>query len=548
MKNLCTLLLFITFYSSLNAQSLQEARFLFDNFEYELAANAYEKNNFIDKLETNDIEKLTYCYLYLYNSEKGLPLVNSLLSKNDNDLTYWLWKLNFEKYGHKYDAAISSAEKYLALGGTELPINFIESCRLWKTNGTVTDGELINSAKNDVRANFEINNVNQRIYLKEIELDSVNQRISEPSPYSGILLMRPFIENNGKMEEWYIMVEDFPLLSINSIQVDSKRNKVYFSASKPLSVHTQENRPIIYSGEFEGFDHPIQNIQPWSFSGIEDSSSCAHVALSNNGTILVYSKVGKNTSGSDLYISHLNGEEWSTPKPISFLNTIGNEMFPVFSGDSVFYYSSDGEIGYGNLDIFKCKIENNLDNKSEIQHLSLPINSEADDFLYSPIDELLVSFISNRKNGKGDDDIWYFRHKVKEEIIDSIIETSFDINAFLANINQEKLYYEFDKSNTKDSFSFLSKLHDLIDQGFDLKIEVLGFADSRGSNNYNQKLGLKRAQFILNQLVNDGFDKSRLSAKSFGEENPENICGKQPCSETEHAKNRFVRLNVTVNE
>jgi outer membrane protein OmpA-like peptidoglycan-associated protein len=53
-----------------------------------------------------------------------------------------------------------------------------------------------------------------------------------------------------------------------------------------------------------------------------------------------------------------------------------------------------------------------------------------------------------------------------------------------------------------------------------LKVVLEGHADSRGSEAYNQKLGLDRAEAVKNELVAQGIPVDSLSTISFGETRP----------------------------
>lgn len=53
-----------------------------------------------------------------------------------------------------------------------------------------------------------------------------------------------------------------------------------------------------------------------------------------------------------------------------------------------------------------------------------------------------------------------------------------------------------------------------------LTIVVEGHADNRGDDSYNQKLGLQRAQTVMNELISFGIDPSRMSTASTGESKP----------------------------
>lgn len=89
------------------------------------------------------------------------------------------------------------------------------------------------------------------------------------------------------------------------------------------------------------------------------------------------------------------------------VNTIGREMFPFVSKDSILYFSSDGHLNLGLLDIFKSNVIK--DSIAITENLGAPYNSAYDDFAYfvDPSNENKRSFLSsNRPNGKGGDDIY----------------------------------------------------------------------------------------------------------------------------------------------
>jgi outer membrane protein OmpA-like peptidoglycan-associated protein len=54
----------------------------------------------------------------------------------------------------------------------------------------------------------------------------------------------------------------------------------------------------------------------------------------------------------------------------------------------------------------------------------------------------------------------------------------------------------------------------------DLTVVIEGHADTRGSDDYNQKLGQRRAQIVMNELSGQGIDISRMSTTSLGEARP----------------------------
>jgi outer membrane protein OmpA-like peptidoglycan-associated protein len=54
----------------------------------------------------------------------------------------------------------------------------------------------------------------------------------------------------------------------------------------------------------------------------------------------------------------------------------------------------------------------------------------------------------------------------------------------------------------------------------DLTVVIEGHTDSAGSEEYNQKLGQRRAETVIKELEAQGIDSSRVSAASLGESEP----------------------------
>jgi outer membrane protein OmpA-like peptidoglycan-associated protein len=115
----------------------------------------------------------------------------------------------------------------------------------------------------------------------------------------------------------------------------------------------------------------------------------------------------------------------NTPKNLGpKINTIGREMFPYFNNNTL-YFSSEGHFGYGGLDIFESFY--NGTEFSNPKNIGEPINSTKDDFSFSIDSKLKYGyFSSNREEGKGDDDIYFFSTKTPEcsQIINGIVVNS----------------------------------------------------------------------------------------------------------------------------
>ncbi len=74
----------------------------------------------------------------------------------------------------------------------------------------------------------------------------------------------------------------------------------------------------------------------------------------------------------------------------------------------------------------------------------------------------------------------------------------------------------------------------------DLTVVIEGHADSVGSDEYNQRLGLRRARTVMKELAAQGVEPERMSAASLGESKP--LLGQE--TNWAHAVNRRVEFQV----
>ncbi len=147
--------------------------------------------------------------------------------------------------------------------------------------------------------------------------------------------------------------------------------------------------------------------------GGDTISTFAHPAITPDGAWLYFvSDMPGGEGGLDLWRAPLKNEEVGPVENLGpDINTPGNEKFPTFAPDGILYFSSDGRAGLGGLDLFSAR----LDDWGiwHVEHLGAPMNSQADDFgmtfLRATKDQQEGYFSSNRNQGKGYDNIFYFR-------------------------------------------------------------------------------------------------------------------------------------------
>lgn len=136
-------------------------------------------------------------------------------------------------------------------------------------------------------------------------------------------------------------------------------------------------------------------------------SSYAHPAVSPDGQWLYFtSDMPGGYGGRDIWRINLNERQGSLENLGEWINTPGDEMFPTFRTDSVFYFSSNGHPGYGGLDIFRAELTKS--GGWSVTNMGTPVNSSADDFGMTFGDGEQGFFSSNRTDGKGYDHLFSF--------------------------------------------------------------------------------------------------------------------------------------------
>lgn len=102
------------------------------------------------------------------------------------------------------------------------------------------------------------------------------------------------------------------------------------------------------------------------------------------------------------------------------------------------------------------------------------------------------------------------------------------------------IHFDLAKWNIRpDAAADLDKIIAVMEQYPKMKVDIRSHTDSRASTKYNAQLSDKRAKSTLEYMVKNGIDRSRLTAKGYGESKLLNGCSNGvKCSEEEHQKNR----------
>ena len=217
-------------------------------------------------------------------------------------------------------------------------------------------------------------------------------------------------------------------------------------------------------------------------------STYAHPAISPDGEWLYFvSDMPGGMGGYDIWRvritpSGLGGVE-NLGAPI---NTPGDEMFPTFRPNGDLYFSSNGHIGMGGLDIYIARIDEKT-HQYKIEHPGYPLNSEADDFgmtFEGPHNRGFFS--SNRKDGRGYDHIYSFNNP---EIVTTMKGWVYEKDGYELPAAQVMVVGNdgtYRKLPVKGDGSFTMPIHP--------KVDYLVMASCKGFLNHKEELRIDSAK------------------------------------------------------
>jgi outer membrane protein OmpA-like peptidoglycan-associated protein len=227
----------------------------------------------------------------------------------------------------------------------------------------------------------------------------------------------------------------------------------------------------------------------------------------------------------DIWRSTLVEGRWSKPVNMgATINTNGDEKSPFVSfDDQRLYFSSNGRVGMGGLDLFVSRRTGDT-TWSEPENLGYPINTRGDEssLIVSP-DGSTAIYASD--GGQGGLDLYTFALpeaarpepiEYKEEITEVAPELKVGESITLKNV-----FFQTGKYTLLDiSIVELDKVVEMMQSHPSLRIELGGHTDNVGSETSNQKLSEQRAKAVYDYLVAHGVAADRLSYKGYGQTQP----------------------------
>jgi len=376
-------------------------------------------------------------------------------------------------------------------------------------------------------------------------------------PKSGIKIYQAKINASGDLTDVKLCQELMNLGVSGAFTYDAKNDKIYFSkynkTNKVYQLFESYYEANAWGAaklvEIKGLTPTRKNmsvIENANWDYLIKGASIIQPSLAKSGNRIYFSSNLKKGSEGKFDIWYIDYDEsnkmWNAPVNAGKkVNTAGNEQYPFVLGDSILYYSTNNEGGTYDLQVARLAKSGAL----ETEKLGDLFNtSSANEY----------NFITNGDNlffvaDQGKDNIMYLKLKLLQlpEIMLSEDKTSVEPIIQIKTFPWKFFYFDFDKDVLTEEFSKEIDLlyGTMLDFMQDNNFTVFGHTDERGSDAYNDKLSLRRAKYVYNELVKRGMPAGKMQVKGFGEREPV-----VPNAETEeqHAQNRRVIVDVVRNK
>ena len=425
--------------SFVSAQILRDADYSFKNNQYEKALEDYKKG--IKKISKNQIEvrrvtfQIAECYRIMGDLKRAEQQYLRLEKRNyqkDNPIILFHLGSIYNLRG-EYDVALKYYKDFQKRVPEDTRIGSrIEGClkaKMWMENPTrheVENFKKLNTKGDEWAPRWgNPEKMNQILFTSNRE-GSIGKGTDQ---WTGMLFSdiyrteKPRSKNTEWPGEWSPVLPADEAGALNSAVNEGEASANLKGGAIYFTKCPQDKKMVmgcyIYTSNKRGKSWSEPEILKMDF---DSAYNYVHpFIMPDELTIYFASDKPGGYGGYDLYKATRTKKSGKFEKITNlgeFVNTSGQEVFPTMRNDSMLYFSSDGHVGMGGLDIFVSVAKNGV--FQEAQNLMYPINSTWDDMsiIFDETDALdplskaaymeKGYFSSNRSGGRGGDDIYYF--------------------------------------------------------------------------------------------------------------------------------------------
>jgi len=274
--------------------------------------------------------------------------------------------------------------------------------------------------------------------------------------------------------------------------------------------------------------------------------------LASDGVTIFFSSDGHAAIGhADMFVSRRQDDSWtnwSIPKNLGKeFNTVGwDAYYTVLATGEWIYFVSSGSGSMGATDIYRAKLPQEAKPKpvvtvtgavkdtkgnliganicyerlSDGKNLGIATSNPATGYYSIVLPAGERYGFSIHKEG-----FLFFSDNLDLSDIVSTSTNERDITLKPVEVGAQivlnNIFFEFDEDELlPESIGELNRLLQLLKENPQIKVEIAGHTDALGSEGYNVKLSLKRADTVSQWLIDHGIDAARIEAKGYGKSQP----------------------------
>jgi tetratricopeptide (TPR) repeat protein len=345
---------------------------------YYFDKESYQKaiNRFSDLTEKNIdvLRKLGKSYLNLNNLDSSEHYFKTVAEKTNNSADWYNYS-HLLYMNEKFDEA-ERIRKIYANSSDE------KRAEIFKSN--IAHKELLDNISSVDLINLSINTENSDFGAYAVKNDSTNTYFTLFTSANKSSLKEikksKFVKPEQPTYDIFKTQLNYPSLEFSSTEslsgelsneyqegpciITPDKKTVYLTRSNNIEANDDALYLSLYSVATGMLDEK-DSVIPFSVNN--DHYSVMHPTISNDGKKIFFSSnMPGGYGGQDLYYCEILGIEEKKinrnlekinklSNPINLgskVNTEGNEVFPYFMNDNILFYSSDGRIGLGGLDVF----------------------------------------------------------------------------------------------------------------------------------------------------------------------------------------------------
>ena len=374
-------------------------------------------------------------------------------------------------------------------------------------------------------------------------------------------------ENVGSCDIWYSIRKGDKWS--NPINLGEPANSRYWESNPVMSptgdmIYFTSNRPNglggkdIWCVQVYIDDHgylKTYNPQPLGKPINTDKDEFAPFIHADNHTLYFSSDGHKGLGGQDIFRSVRSDDgTWSTPENLGYpINTHGDESGFVINGlGNRAYFASDQLENNGKkLDIYEIDLPINLQPRTRMVYspgrvydikTGKPLQARVEIFegatnarhFESISDAANGSFVAflpeNSQLTTPNSQLIFALSAQREGYLPYTMSITSPGDSILVGLTRiasgnsitlNNLYFDYDSDKIlPNSYAEIQRLMLFLKQNKNIKIKIVGHTDNQGSNAYNLDLSRRRAEALMNALIQKGISADRLIAEGKGSTQP----------------------------